>query len=173
MLHIVLASIALSGAPVADAKKAEAPTKVDSVVFAKLKSLVGTWTATVEGKPMSVEYSLVSGGRCIKEAMPMHEGTGTMDTIYCDNGQSVVATHYCGSGNQPRFKASQLGADKKSVQFEFLDATGLTSADEGHMHKVAMEFTDADHYVQKWSMYEKGAEKHQAVFTYARATAKK
>src|SRR5690348_13899516 len=98
---IILAmTLALSGAP-----KSDAPQKPESPLFQRLKKLQGTWEAKIEQMTSTVTYTLVSGGRCVKEHMDMHGGPG-MDTVYCDNGDSVVATHYCDSGNQPRLKAA-------------------------------------------------------------------
>ncbi len=142
--------------------------KPDSPTYAWLKGLVGTWSGTSKDHgTFTVTYSLTGNGRCVKETLDMSKH-GAMDTIYCDNKDHVVATHYCHSGNQPRLKSGVFAADKKTVAFDFLDATGMSSADEGHMHKLVMEQLDANKLVQKWSFFEKGAEKGVTEFTLAR-----
>jgi hypothetical protein len=142
--------------------------KPDSAVFAWMKTLTGTWQAQDDkGQKFTVTYSMVGGDRCVKEVLDM--GPHTMDTFYCDNGDSVVATHYCSSGNQPRLKAQALTPSKKGTTFDFLDATGMVNPDEGHMHKLVLEMTEPNKLVQKWSFYEKGAEQKVSTFTLAKA----
>ena len=168
LLPFVAASVfALTLAP-ANADH-HAPTKTDSPTFAALKKLVGTWTAQTEKMPpVTITYALTSGNRCVKETIELKDSP--METVFCDNGDAVVVTHYCHAGNQPRLKSQGLSADGKSITFDVLDATGLASPKEGHMHKLVMQLPDATKgkLVETWSYFENGAEKSLNVFTLTR-----
>jgi hypothetical protein len=41
-------------------------------------------------------------------------------------------------------------------------------AKEMHMHSVSFSFTDNDHFVQKWTMFEKGMKPEEPVFNLTR-----
>jgi hypothetical protein len=167
-MRVLFISIVILGTTSTFASESPHVAKTDSTTYALLKSLVGTWTGEDRAhKKTTAVFALVSNGRCIKETMPEHDGA-SMDTIFCDNGDSVIATHYCGAGNQPRFKSQPLPADKKSVHLDFLDATGMSSPDEGHMHSLVVELPDQAHLVQKWTFFEKGKPQDSVVFSYQR-----
>lgn len=165
-------SLLLLGSTLAWANKSETtsamPKKPESATFTLMKKMVGTWDVedTKDKNKFKIVYSMASSDRCIKETMDM--GNHSMDTLYCDNGDSVIATHYCAAGNQPRLKSMPLAANAKTVTFDFLDATGMSSPDEGHMHKLVMDMPGTDKVTAKWSFYEKGAEKNVSTFAMTR-----
>ena len=144
------------------AHEPETPKKADPAAFAYLKTLIGTWTSDGPNKT-TYTYSEVSGGRCIKEHMDFGKGAG-MDTVYCADGEGVVATHYCDSGNQPRLKSKPFTAGDKALSLDFLDATGLASPNEGHMHALVVEKFAADKATLTWSFFKDGKEQQKAVF---------
>jgi hypothetical protein len=173
MTRVALLAVVLFALPaLADPKEHMHAPKSNSAAFAAMKKLVGSWLAQdPKGGKLSITYALTGGDRCVKEMMDMGK-MGTMDTVFCDNGDHVVATHYCDSGNQPRYK-SVMSKDGKSITFDFLDATGMSSPDEMHMHKLVVDLADPAKVVETWSSYEKGAEKAVTTFTLARAPAAK
>lgn len=127
-----------------------APTK-SNPAFEQLKSLAGEWEADAgEGHKMREQITLTGGGTVLMEnmfpGMP-HE----MVTMYHPDGKSLVATHYCAGGNQPRMRSSGFGPDGMSVSFRFADATNLASPTESHMHQVDIKLIDADHYDATWT----------------------
>ena len=140
--------------------------------FQGLKKLVGLWEGKEEGKPagehVALEYRLTSGGSVLEERLfkgQPHE----MISMYHDDGPSVVMTHYCMVGNQPRLRMTQ--ADSSSWTFDFVDATNMSSPDEEHMHRLKLSMPDNDHLVQEWTSYKMGKPSHTAVFTFVRKTA--
>jgi hypothetical protein len=120
--------------------------------FDKLKSMAGTWEGKMpDGKIVTTTYSVVSSGTAVM-ADATHESMVTMYTI---DGDKLLMTHYCASGNQPRMIAS-LSPDGKTMTFNFLDATNLASPQAGHMHHAVFTFADADHYSEEWTWTKDG-----------------
>ena len=167
VLSFVL-SLVLMGALLFADEKAVAPKT--SPGFEKLKTLAGEWSGkTQEGKPVSISYKVVSNGSAIMEMLNMsEEGEGDMVTMYHQDGDKLMMTHYCGAQNQPRMKAAPATGDVKSLNFSFVDATNLPSANAGHMHHLVVAFQDNDHFTQSWTWREKGKDVHEAVFQFER-----
>lgn len=119
--------------------------------FETMKSLAGEWKGTgPEGKPVTITYEVVSGGTAVLETL----ANPPMVTTYYLDGDNLMLTHYCMANNQPRMKAgAQQG---KAIEFRFVDATNLKSADGGHMHGLTLTVQDADHIQQQWTWSEKG-----------------
>jgi len=76
--------------------------------------------------------------------------------IHMDGGR-LLLTHYCEMGNQPRMQAS-ASSDGKTITFDFLDATNLTSPEAAHMHRVVFTFIDANHHTEEWRFLDHGKE---------------
>ena len=83
------------------------------------------------------------------------------------DNKRVMATHYCGAGNQPRMQAS-ASPDGKTITFNFVDATNLASPDAGHMHRVVITIPDANHHTEDWTFADHGKEMKEH-FDLARA----
>jgi len=127
-------------------------------VFDQLKSLAGDWEATtVEGgKEMSapITFRLASGGSVLMSdlaaGMP-HE----MITMFHRDGEELLATHYCLTGNQPRMRAVP-SAEPNVVVFEFKDATNLPSPGAPHMGGVKFTILDTKHHLEEWTLVVNG-----------------
>ena len=120
----------------------------------KLKLLVGTWQGrTVKGDPVEDTYRLTAGGTAVMGEDKM--GSEDMLSLFYVDGDRLLMTHFCPSGNQPRMQAT-ISPDLKSISFDFLDATNLPSPQTGHMHHALYMFTDADHYSQEWTWMQDG-----------------
>lgn len=123
--------------------------------FEKLKALAGTWEGKMsDGQPVTMTYSEVSGGTAVM-ADASHESTVTM---YILDGDRLLMTHFCATGNQPRM-ASTLSPDGKVMEFNFVDATNLASPQTGHMHHAVLTFVDANHYTEDWTWTKDGQSK--------------
>ena len=98
----------------------------------KLKLLVGTWQGrTAKGDPVEDRYRLTAGGTAVMGEDKM--GSEDMLSLFYVDGDRLLMTHFCPSGNQPRMQAT-ISPDVKSISFDFLDATNLPSPQSGHMH---------------------------------------
>jgi len=123
--------------------------------FDKMKSLDGTWVGkSPEGKPAEVSFRTTSGGSALMSEI---KGDEDMITMFHMDGDRLLMTHYCGSGNQPRM-AGTLSPDGKSVTFNFVDATNLASPETGHMHKVTFTMPDSSHHSEEWVFLDHGKE---------------
>jgi hypothetical protein len=134
----------------------------------EMKSLVGAWQGTADGHPVSVSYALVSDGTALMETLDSsHEAHGvSMITMYTPDGASILATHYCAAGNQPRMRATS-SPDGKSLTFEFVDVSNASGASEV-MRRLVVAFVDADHFEQRWTSRAPDGTEHTSVFRYTR-----
>jgi hypothetical protein len=108
------------------------------VAFERLKSLVGTWE-TVEkgsGRPGVATYTLTGGGKVLLEMM------GGMATAYhLDNG-TLVLTHFCGAGNQPRMRVKTLEHEGRHLVFEMYDITNQPNPDSYYSSALDVRFVE-------------------------------
>ena len=120
----------------------------------KLKSLVGTWQGkTVKGDSVEDIFRLTAGGTAVMGEDKM--GSEEMLSLFYVDGDRLLMTHFCPSGNQPRMQAT-ISPDLKTITFDFLDATNLPSLQAGHMHRAIYIFSDSDHYSQEWTWMQDG-----------------
>jgi hypothetical protein len=80
-----------------------------------------------------------------------------MITMYAPDGGSILATHYCAAGNQPRMRAKTSPGDLQLLDFQFVDATNTAAAPE-LMKRLVITFQDADHFTQSWTSSTEGKE---------------
>jgi hypothetical protein len=132
--------------------------------FAKLKALVGDWKAKMGDKETHMSWGVTAAGTALIETHKMG-GEGSMTTLYHADGDSLVLTHYCALGNQPRMKATKV--TDTEIVFDFKDATNLKK-DEPHMHALTIRFVDDKHVTEEWTFKgPEGEKKH--VFNWERA----
>lgn len=130
-----------------------------------LESLVGVWEGTVEGQPARVSYALVSNGTALLETLDSAHDT-QMVTLYHRDGGSLLLNHYCSMGNQSRMRSKGLRAGR--IEFAFVDASNLRSADDHHMTRLVLSLPDRDHLVQEWTSLA-GATERASRFEFRRA----
>jgi hypothetical protein len=136
-----------------------------NAAFDQLKSLQGSWTGkTSDGQPVQISNRVVSNGSAL-----MSEITGreNMITMFHMDGNRLMMTHYCASGNQPRMVGT-VSADGKTITFNFLDATNLLDTQHGHMEQVVFTLVDADHHTEQWQFATQDGKKMQKVFELQR-----
>jgi hypothetical protein len=131
--------------------------------FDRIKSLEGTWVGKMTGgKPVHISYKVISAGSAVMESMD-HDG---MVTIYHLNGDTLMLTHYCSAGNQPRMRL--VSSTAESLTFDMFDATNLASINDGHMSGLVLTFKDKNHITAEWTMSKDGRDAHHGVFELAR-----
>lgn len=115
--------------------------------FTRLESLTGTWQGVGQGmEATTTSFEVVAHGSAIVERLvPGHDDV--MVNVYHPDGDAVVMTHYCGSGNQPRMRCS---ADGASLAFAMTDITNWKKG-EARMSAVTLQLVDADHMKQTWT----------------------
>lgn len=126
--------------------------------FEKMKKLAGVWQTADENKDgtpdSTIIYKLVSGGSAVAEYL-MPGSEHEMVTMYHLDGDSIIATHYCSLGNQPRMR-SKAGGDSNKLAFEFIDGTNMLSKDDMHIHSLVMTFSSDDSIIAEWKAYAAG-----------------
>lgn len=142
----------------------------DAAAFAQLKSLAGNWEAKTDKGKARLRYEVVSGGSAVVEHFDSDDlGPGNaMVTVYYLEGGHLQLTHYCMAKNQPHMQATSFDSSTGELQFNFLNATGLSSPEAGHMHNASFRFIDADHFAADWEFYEGGKPKFTENVQYTR-----
>lgn len=128
--------------------------------FDTMKSLAGQWEGKDQmGNAVEVSYRMTGGGSAlmseIHSSKPGH--SEEMISMVHMDGDRLLLTHYCMAGNQPRMQAT-ISPDAKSITFDFVDGTNITSAHPGHMQRVVFTFTDATHHTEEWHFAAPGKE---------------
>ena len=123
--------------------------------FDQIKMLNGSWEGKASnGKDLKVNFRSTSGGSAVLSEILGEEDMITM--FHMDNDR-VLATHYCGAGNQPRMQAS-MSQDGKTITFTFVDATNLATPKSGHMDRLVITIPDANHHSEDWTFVKDGQE---------------
>jgi hypothetical protein len=151
---------------------AEVSNSTDSkAAFAQLKSLAGNWESKApDGSKSHAQYEVVSGGSAVVEHFESDTlgAANAMVTVYYLDGDHLRLTHYCMAQNQPRMQAESFDRATGELRFAFLDATGLSGPEAGHMHNVTFRFVDADHFAADWQFFEGGKPKFNEPLQYTR-----
>lgn len=158
---IVLTMLALAGA--------DTPSSIaKSPSWEKLKLLSGVWIGTTKegGKPQpaTVSFKLISDGSAIMSTL--EEGTPhEMVTMFHEDGNELLATHYCAAHNQPRMQAV-ANADPNRIVFKFKDGTNI-GPNDGHMVQLAIVIDGSNHHLEEWT-YEDHGKQETSVFDFRR-----
>jgi hypothetical protein len=114
----------------------------------RFKALEGDWTGKFDdGNEIKVTYTMISGGNAVMETFRLPDGTD-MRSIYHLNGDKLMMTHYCESGNQPRLQGAI--SENKDVTLNFLDITNLNAEPKmsSYLYRVVFHFGDANQFSQ-------------------------
>ena len=141
-------SIAVGFLIVACAVRGAEPESPSAAALGWLKGLSGTWQGRAEwsgGRTGSYEltatYRISGNGTAVVEDLASGD-IPSMTSVYHEDGSDLRMTHFCGAGNQPRLKATEIDTAKKTVRFEMVDMTGRPG---GHVGGVELRIPDADH----------------------------
>lgn len=149
--------------------------------FTQLKTLAGTWQASVtldppqhemgNGPMMQVSLRVTSRGNALVHEMyeagkpddPAHYDHPV--TMFYLDGDRLLLTHYCDAGNRPRM-TGKISPDGKTVEFDFVDVSGSTQ--HGHMHHAVFTIIDAYHHTEDWTYMMPGDKPMHAHFDLQR-----
>jgi hypothetical protein len=146
------------------------PTAAAQDIFAKLKTLEGEWESqdpeTGAWRTSSV-FSVSSNGSVVREIMMPGTPYEMTNMYHCD-GDSVVVTHFCAIGNQPRMRARKL--EGNTAHFTFDSVSNLADANGMFMGDLKVTIVDADNFSAAWRNFENGklADTHAPSFVYRR-----
>jgi hypothetical protein len=118
------------------------------IQFDQIKALAGDWQAKLpDGKTLDITYIPISGGTAVMEVLNMPDGTD-MRSIYHLNGENLMMTHYCESGNQPRLESTP-SSDPNNFTLSFVDASNIGNPEQSsYLYKVTFHFKDKDSFSQ-------------------------
>lgn len=140
-------------------------TPAPATDFDRLAALVGHWRGTGDGgRVVDIRYSLISSGSALVEEWTSPRGGRTM-TVYYRDGGTVMATHFCAQGNQPRLVMAPGGG---RMRFAFRDATNL-AAGASHLHDFWIE-VGADGTMRRAETYRAGATPETEAMTLRRVS---
>lgn len=155
MLSVVLMLAATAAFAQSDAQKS----------FDKIKTLAGSWEGkTSEGKSVQISFRVTSSGSALMSEIMGYEN---MITMFHLDGDRLLMTHYCATGNQPRM-VGKMSADGKTVSFDFLDVTNFTSTQPGHMQQMVVSMPDANHHTEEWVFQAQDGKQHHELFEVTR-----
>jgi len=158
-----LAAVAFAQSDMHKAGDKVAPSEAQKS-FDVLKTLAGTWQASVTTEPPvpemgngatgQVSLRVTSRGNAIVHEMrdtskaddpTKYDHPVTM--LYLD-GDHLTLIHYCDAGNRPRMVA-RTSPDGKTVEFDFVDLSGGNQY--GHMYHALFTLIDANHHTEEWT----------------------
>jgi hypothetical protein len=141
----------------------------NQLLFEQVKALEGTWEMSNEAGQMEVAaiFSVSSQGSVVREVMfpgAPHE----MTNVYHMDGPTLVVTHYCAGGNQPRMRAVE--GEKGKIVFHFDSITNLTARDGQYMGELTLVRLDENTLHEEWHSLQNGKvlAEHSPVFELTR-----
>jgi len=133
--------------------------KIDAPeIFSQLKSLVGVWEKQgATDSNFTISFELTANDTTLIETWN-YKGRKHSLTLYHLNGKSLMATHYCPQGNQPRLNLSN-DATLNNISFNYFDATNLESLEDSHQHTLGFElYKSSDKILRKETCLSKSGE---------------
>lgn len=118
----------------------------------RLKPLAGEWDIIGDDgkRGPGLVISVSSGGSSVREIM--FPGSGhEMTNMYHADGDTIVMTHYCAVGNQPRMRAK--ATSDGPLAFEFDSVTNLKGDEDTYMGTMVLTLVDANTLKQDWNHY--------------------
>jgi len=108
--------------------------------FEVFQSLKGAWTIRADNKimPFDMTYAVASNGTIVTEQF------GKELSVFYRDGDSLVMTHFCNRGNQPRLKLKS-GGPAGRYEFDMFDITNVKGAPDAHVQKIIYEILDSTH----------------------------
>jgi hypothetical protein len=109
--------------------------------FASIKKLQGDWRgpAIMKGMPPSRSiFKVTAGGSAIEQTIFPGSKMEMLSVYHLDRG-SLLMTHYCALGNQPRMKLNTKKSTPQELVFDFDGGTNFNPRRDQHMHSLTMK----------------------------------
>ncbi|MGH7243995.1 MAG: hypothetical protein ACREJD_11295 [Phycisphaerales bacterium] len=136
----------------------------------RVKSLQGTWNVNADknGTSQQTIFTVGGGGNTVREVM--FPGSGhEMTNMYHMDGKSIVCTHYCAMGNQPRMAAAaSQTSPSDTIEFKLVNVSNLRSPNEEYMGEMWLTFKDPNTVEQRWKSFKGSDVKSDMVFVLTR-----
>jgi hypothetical protein len=132
--------------------------------FAQLKQIAGSWKA----KTLNVSYAVMSADTALVETYAVGSGHETL-SVFHPAGPTVMVTHYCAQGNQPRLKLESAAASK--WVFTYADATNLSSPAASHLVRLELELSADGRKLKRIETYEENGKREATTLELERVSA--
>lgn len=146
LILIILVATAASAQemsmPMHSPKTGGSPSEAQQA-FEKMKTLAGSWQGNVMGMTVQETIRVTSRGNAILHEMTSSAMPDNPITMIYVDGDRLLLTHYCDSGNRPRMEG-KISPDGNTVEFKLVDITGNT--EKGFMNRLAFTLIDANHH---------------------------
>ena len=103
---------------------------------------------------MKVSYRLTANNTVLVETWTLGPKRESLTLYHLDN-ESLIATHYCALGNQPRLRFKE-GGSASLFTFEFVSATNLPKPELAHQHRFEMELLQPNSFARSETYLENG-----------------
>jgi hypothetical protein len=157
----------------AKAKAVQSPSPATLAMMDKLKGLSGEWEHEDPEKPgqwkVSNVFAVSSGGNVVREIMLPGTPYEMTNTYHLD-GDSVVVTHYCAIGNQPRMRAVANDGHNhpaNQMHFQFDSVTNYAGGDQTYMGDLTLTMDGPDKMTAAWRSYQNGKMSDDTHATFA------
>ncbi len=135
--------------------------------FEQMKTLVGTWKKENDKKgKFRVSFELTANNTVLVETWLRGSKKHSL-TVYHQDGERLLATHYCPQGNQPRLRLT-MGSKLNKLSFNYLDSTNLASLKDSHQHSLEFEFSEQPNSIRRGESYLSGAGENHSEMTLVR-----
>ena len=133
-----------------------------------LRGLKGEWEMVDEKgqRQPGVVFAPTAAGHVVREIMFPGQAHEMTNAYHCDGG-TLVMTHYCAVGNQPRMRA-QPPRDGRTFEFRFDSVTNLHAPDGTSMGSMTLVLVDPDTIREEWGHFQGGKPGAPTVFTLKR-----
>jgi hypothetical protein len=133
----------------------------DDALLGVVSKLAGDWEMADENGEMilAAQFAVTSGGSAVREIM--FPGTDyEMTNLYHMDGGSLVCTHYCAAGNQPRMVATAATrtAEGTVLRFDFESVTNLRESHDHYMGNLTVTILEDGSVRQDWRSYDRAGE---------------
>ncbi len=136
--------------------------------FDGLKTLEGTWRVANNAEhPLRIRFYPSARGSTLVESWDVNGRSHSL-TIYHRDGDTLLATHYCPQGNQPRMALAD--GEEGSIGFTFRDVTDLDAKKEQHQHDLTFELVDADNLIRSENYRDGDGNMHPSQLVLERAS---
>ena len=152
----VSASSLLPGAESESSQSIQQQAVDTRAAFERLERMVGSWTSVERrqgARPTTTTFRRTGGGKTL-----VNDAVGML-TIYHPDGATLMLTHYCGAGNQPRMRLQEF--DGKTMSFAMFDITNLATPQSYHTTHVELVFTSDDKVTLTYRGIQAGRESSQ------------
>jgi hypothetical protein len=121
----------------AQAKTLPAALGSSETAFETFKGFEGKWAIRSGQKTLPIEMTYESGS---KGSIVTEQFSKELSVFYRD-GQSLLMTHFCNAGNQPRLRLRE-NTRPGVFEFQMFDITNLQGADADHVERVVYRIID-------------------------------